>query len=147
MDRKDFCKAISGTALAIATPEAWSQSAETGKAQIDASDYAGFCAQPELDREFSVVVGDRIAKTKLDVEQWRKNTYDAPAKLPGISDSWDGVPMQSPIFGLSGKGPYKPNWKSLLQYEAPEWYQDAKFGIWAHWSPQCVATRSTSHSL
>jgi len=25
-----------------------------------------------------------------------------------------------------------------MQYEAPEWYQDAKFGIWAHWSPQCV---------
>ncbi|HTZ90132.1 MAG TPA: alpha-L-fucosidase, partial [Alloacidobacterium sp.] len=24
------------------------------------------------------------------------------------------------------------------QYETPEWYQDAKFGIWAHWSPQCV---------
>ena len=28
------------------------------------------------------------------------------------------------------------------QYETPEWYQDAKFGIWAHWSPQCVAEDS-----
>ena len=27
----------------------------------------------------------------------------------------------------------------MLEYEAPDWYQDAKFGIWAHWSPQCVA--------
>jgi alpha-L-fucosidase len=106
--------------------------------ETDADDYAGFCAQPELDREFSVVTGDQIVKTKLDVEKWKKNTYDAPAKLPGILDSWDGVPMQSPIAGLSGKGPYKPNWESLLQYEAPDWYQDAKFGIWAHWSPQCV---------
>ena len=26
----------------------------------------------------------------------------------------------------------------MLQYEVPEWYRDAKFGIWAHWSPQCV---------
>jgi alpha-L-fucosidase len=26
----------------------------------------------------------------------------------------------------------------MLQYDAPEWYRDAKFGIWAHWSPQCV---------
>jgi len=32
-----------------------------------------------------------------------------------------------------------PKWDSLLEYEAPDWYQDAKFGIWAHWSPQCVA--------
>jgi alpha-L-fucosidase len=66
------------------------------------------------------------------------NTYDAPAKLPGIPNSWDGVSMQSPFPGLNGSGPYQPNWDSLLQYEAPEWYCDAKFGIWAHWSPQCV---------
>ena len=46
--------------------------------------------------------------------------------------------MDSPIPDLAGTGPYKPTWDSLLQYEAPEWYQDAKFGIWAHWSPQCV---------
>jgi alpha-L-fucosidase len=25
-----------------------------------------------------------------------------------------------------------------MQYEAPEWYRDAKFGIWCHWTPQCV---------
>ena len=46
--------------------------------------------------------------------------------------------MNSPIANLAGEGPYKPTWDSLLQYEAPEWYRDAKFGIWAHWSPQCV---------
>ncbi len=53
--------------------------------------------------------------------------------------TWDGVPLKSPsIPGLAGQGPFKPEWKSLLEYEAPEWYRDAKFGIWAHWSPQCV---------
>lgn len=36
------------------------------------------------------------------------------------------------------KGPYEPTWESLSQYgEAPEWFQDVKFGIWAHWGPQC----------
>ena len=35
-------------------------------------------------------------------------------------------------------GAFQPTWESLSQYnEAPEWYQDAKFGIWAHWGPQC----------
>src|SRR6187549_2177093 len=35
-------------------------------------------------------------------------------------------------------GPFKPNWDSLTQYQtAPDWYRDAKFGIWAHWGPQC----------
>ncbi len=53
--------------------------------------------------------------------------------------TWDGVPLKPPsIPDLAGQGPYKPEWKSLLEYEAPEWYRDAKFGIWAHWSPQCV---------
>ena len=35
-------------------------------------------------------------------------------------------------------GKFKPNWESLRQYEVPEWFRDAKFGIWAHWGPQCV---------
>jgi len=35
-------------------------------------------------------------------------------------------------------GPFKPDWNSLTNYQtAPEWWRDAKFGIWAHWGPQC----------
>lgn len=36
-------------------------------------------------------------------------------------------------------GPFNPDWKSLEQYAVPDWYGDAKFGIWAHWGPQCQA--------
>ena len=35
-------------------------------------------------------------------------------------------------------GPFRPNWESLKSYRCPEWFRDAKFGMWAHWSPQCV---------
>jgi len=34
-------------------------------------------------------------------------------------------------------GKFQPNWESLKQYQAPEWFRNAKFGIWAHWGPQC----------
>lgn len=34
-------------------------------------------------------------------------------------------------------GQFQPTWKSLEQYQCPEWFRDAKFGIWAHWGPQC----------
>jgi alpha-L-fucosidase len=34
-------------------------------------------------------------------------------------------------------GPFKPDWNSLTNYQCPEWFRDAKFGIWAHWGPQC----------
>ncbi|HTL71661.1 MAG TPA: alpha-L-fucosidase [bacterium] len=34
-------------------------------------------------------------------------------------------------------GPFLPDWNSLTNYQTPEWFRDAKFGIWAHWGPQC----------
>jgi alpha-L-fucosidase len=34
-------------------------------------------------------------------------------------------------------GPFKPTWQSLQQYKVPDWFRNAKFGIWAHWGPQC----------
>ena len=35
-------------------------------------------------------------------------------------------------------GQYEPTWQSLEQHETPEWFRNAKFGIWAHWGAQCV---------
>jgi alpha-L-fucosidase len=34
-------------------------------------------------------------------------------------------------------GPFEPRWASLARYTTPDWFRDAKFGIWAHWGPQC----------
>jgi alpha-L-fucosidase len=33
-------------------------------------------------------------------------------------------------------GPFQGTRESLRQWQAPDWYRDAKFGIWAHWGPQ-----------
>ena len=33
---------------------------------------------------------------------------------------------------------FKPTDESFLQYKYPDWFRDAKFGIWAHWGPQAV---------
>src|SRR5205814_7123937 len=36
------------------------------------------------------------------------------------------------------QGPVAANWDSLAgHYRVPDWFRDAKFGIWAHWGPQC----------
>jgi alpha-L-fucosidase len=37
-----------------------------------------------------------------------------------------------------GQGPYRPDWESLRTYESPEWYKDAKFGIFIHWGVYSV---------
>ena len=34
-------------------------------------------------------------------------------------------------------GKFAPTWQSLQQYKTPDWFRNAKFGIWAHWGPQC----------
>jgi alpha-L-fucosidase len=34
------------------------------------------------------------------------------------------------------KGPFQGTRNSLARYEIPEWFHDAKLGIWAHWGPQ-----------
>ena len=45
----------------------------------------------------------------------------------------------SPVLNLPpiAQGPFKPDWNSLTNYQTPDWFRDAKFGIWAHWGPQC----------
>lgn len=36
------------------------------------------------------------------------------------------------------EGQYQSQWESLKKHKTPEWFRNAKFGIWAHWGPQCV---------
>jgi alpha-L-fucosidase len=36
------------------------------------------------------------------------------------------------------QGPFKSTLESLSAYKCPDWFRDAKFGIWAHWGPQSV---------
>ncbi len=38
----------------------------------------------------------------------------------------------------AGDGPFQPTWESLKQYRCPEWFRDAKLGIWAVWGPEAV---------
>ncbi len=33
---------------------------------------------------------------------------------------------------------FEGNWESLMQFRCPDWFRDAKFGMWAHWGPQSV---------
>jgi alpha-L-fucosidase len=41
---------------------------------------------------------------------------------------------------IAGAAPaqFTPDAESLNTYTAPDWFRDAKFGIWSHWGPQSV---------
>ena len=46
------------------------------------------------------------------------------------------VPISSDKEPIA-KGKFESTWESLKQYRVPEWFCNAKFGIWAAWGPQC----------
>jgi alpha-L-fucosidase len=49
-----------------------------------------------------------------------------------------GVTVESKELPPAAPGRFEPNDASLKKYEYPEWFRDAKFGIWAHWGLQAV---------
>lgn len=146
MRRREFCKLAAAVAAARALP-AQSGGSAAGSALAEfnryTEDYSRFCAAPADQRQFYELRNGQFVAEKLDEKTWTVSPNSEsgprmPPALPVPGGSWNGVPMNSPIAGLAGDGPYQPTWDSLLAYEAPDWYRDAKFGIWAHWSPQCV---------
>jgi alpha-L-fucosidase len=48
----------------------------------------------------------------------------------------------SRLANAQAKGaPFAATRSALQSYRIPEWYRDAKFGIWAHWGPQSAIER------
>ncbi|CAN7242149.1 alpha-L-fucosidase [Pseudoduganella sp. LjRoot289] len=42
------------------------------------------------------------------------------------------------VIASAAPAQFKPDAESLNTYTAPDWFRDAKFGIWSHWGPQSV---------
>ncbi len=47
--------------------------------------------------------------------------------------------LLSDVAKASAMGPYRQDWQSLRAYQPPEWFRDAKFGIFIHWGIYSVA--------
>jgi alpha-L-fucosidase len=60
---------------------------------------------------------------------WQKavQKYDAPRKH-----------LLRQVDLEAAQGPFRPDWESLGSYKTPDWYQDAKFGIFIHWGVYSV---------
>ena len=56
------------------------------------------------------------------------------------SSKYDGqrAALLKQVDAADHHGPFRPDWESLQKYEAPEWYKDAKFGIFIHWGVYSV---------
>jgi alpha-L-fucosidase len=58
-----------------------------------------------------------------------------------LASTMAAAPFSGVLHGQGRKlapGIFQPTWESLKQYKAPDWFRDAKFGLWNHWTAQCV---------
>jgi alpha-L-fucosidase len=71
----------------------------------------GFKSAEEIDREWRVSVAKYDAKRDSLIADAERQSHD---------------------------GPYRPDWETLRNYEIPQWYKDAKFGIFITWGVYAV---------
>jgi alpha-L-fucosidase len=94
---------------------------------------ATFCIALLPSRIFAqAVVADAptAAENPFSIDQaWQKATAKYDAARAAILENVDRV---------NGEGPFRPDWESLQNYKVPEWYVDAKFGIFIHWGVYSV---------
>src|SRR5437762_153988 len=69
---------------------------------------------------------------------------EAPERIDEVwqkaSRKYDGqrAELLKDVENADREGSYRAEWESLKNYEAPEWYKDAKFGIFIHWGAYSV---------
>ena len=69
---------------------------------------------------------DSRTPTELDRDWLKATARYAPERarlLRLVEQETEGI----------GQGPFRPDWASLQAHKTPQWYQDAKFGIFIHW--------------
>ncbi len=78
--------------------------------------------------------GDALAPTASQdpavIDQiWQKAVSKYDAERTKILQDVDKV---------NAAGPFRPDWEALQTYKVPDWYKDAKFGIFIHWGVYSV---------
>src|SRR5512138_222290 len=83
---------------------------------------ASLCAQ--------TATAPTAAQDPVSVDQvWQKASSKYDAQRAALLKDVDDADQQ---------GPFRPDWESLQGYEPPDWYKDAKFGIFIHWGVYSV---------
>jgi alpha-L-fucosidase len=72
----------------------------------------------------------------------RLNAQNSASSADSIEEAWRNAnhkyngarqKILADVDQQANDGPFRADWESLQKYQEPEWYQDAKFGIFIHW--------------
>jgi len=69
-----------------------------------------------------------------------KSAADIDREWQAAVAKYDGAraAILKDVARQANDGPYRPDWETLQKYEIPQWYKDAKFGIFIHWGVYSV---------
>ncbi len=91
----------------------------------------------------SLFTGLLQAETKIKLEPYVTPTGDELKRLP---EDIERAKQCAAVFeGPIESGPVEPTKESILKMECPDWFKDAKFGIWSHWGPCSVSEFSSNY--
>ena len=98
--------------------------AASSRLAVGALALATFSFSPRLMHAQSTTAPTASEDPAVVDQIWQKASakYDAPRAT-----------LLKDVDSVGHQGPFRPDWESLQKYEAPEWYKDAKFGIFIHW--------------
>jgi alpha-L-fucosidase len=87
--------------------------------------------------------GTAFKATRKDLEYLFKvgTQQVANVRLPWVSPVSQAEIDQrlAEIDKVAKRGPIRPDWASITNgFKTPQWYQDAKFGLFIHWGPYAV---------
>jgi alpha-L-fucosidase len=86
------------------------------------------CAGIVLIHAQSTVIPTAPTASTLSPEQLDRQWIDATAAFAP-----QRAAVLSVVEATIAAGPFQPDWDSLATYRVPDWYRDAKFGIFIHW--------------
>lgn len=84
--------------------------------------------------KFRTTLMSMLACITLQTAVAQDQTKPHPATLPHP----EVEPALKDIHATIADGPFEADWNSLEKYEIPQWYKDAKFGIFIHWGAYSV---------
>jgi alpha-L-fucosidase len=87
----------------------------------------GTLAFPGMAQAPTAPTASQGAESLAQAWQQASAQYDAPRNA-----------LLADVERGSHDGPFRPDWNSLSRYKVPEWYRDAKFGIFIHWGVYSV---------
>ncbi len=80
------------------------------------------------------------SKDSLAPTEGRKSAAEIDREWQASVAKYDGArrAILAEVAKQAKDGPYRADWETLRQWQIPQWYKDAKFGIFIHWGVYAV---------